>query len=93
MNTTITPSSDLGGNASPTPLYVIDGFIADEGAFNNLDINEVENVTVLKDAAAAVYGARAAYGVVLVKTKQGKVGAPKIFLFRTVWLYRCIDVT
>lgn len=78
MNTTITPSSDLGGNASPTPLYVIDGFIADEGAFNNLDINEVENVTVLKDAAAAVYGARAAYGVVLVKTKQGKVGAPKI---------------
>ena len=78
VNTTITPSSDLGGNASPTPLYVIDGFIADEGAFNNLDINEVETVTVLKDAAAAVYGARAAYGVVLVKTKQGKVGAPKI---------------
>lgn len=78
VNTTITPSSDLGGNASPTPLYVIDGFIADEGTFNNLDINEVENVTVLKDAAAAVYGARAAYGVVLVKTKQGKVGAPKI---------------
>ena len=78
VNTTITPSSDLGGNASPTPLYVIDGFIADEGAFKNLDINEVENVTVLKDAAAAVYGARAAYGVVLVKTKQGKVGAPKI---------------
>lgn len=78
VNTTITPSSDLGGNASPTPLYVIDGFIADEGAFNNLDINEVENVTVLKDAAAAVYGARAAYGVVLVKTKQGKVGAPRI---------------
>lgn len=78
VNTTITPSSDLGGNASPTPLYVIDGFIVDEGAFNNLDINEVENVTVLKDAAAAVYGARAAYGVVLVKTKQGKVGAPKI---------------
>lgn len=78
VNTTITPSSDLGGNASPTPLYVIDSFIADEGAFNNLDINEVENVTVLKDAAAAVYGARAAYGVVLVKTKQGKVGAPKI---------------
>lgn len=78
VNTTITPSSDLGGNANPTPLYVIDGFIADEGAFNNLDINEVENVTVLKDAAAAVYGARAAYGVVLVKTKQGKVGAPKI---------------
>lgn len=78
VNTKITPSSDLGGNASPSPLYVIDGFIAGEDAFNNLDVSEVENVTVLKDAAAAVYGARAAYGVVLVKTKQGKVGAPKI---------------
>lgn len=78
VNTVITPSSSLGGNASPTPLYVIDGFIAGESEFNNLDINEVESVTVLKDAAAAVYGARAAYGVVLVKTKQGKIGSPKI---------------
>lgn len=78
VNTGLTPSGDLGGDASPKPLYVIDGFISDESAFNNLDVNEVESVTVLKDAAAAVYGARAAYGVVLVKTRQGKAGTPKI---------------
>ncbi|MBQ4223525.1 MAG: SusC/RagA family TonB-linked outer membrane protein, partial [Prevotella sp.] len=58
--------------------YVIDGFISTETAFNNLDISEVESITVLKDASAAVYGARAAYGVVLVKTKQGENAPPKI---------------
>lgn len=76
--TSITPSQTYGGDADPSPLYVIDGFISTETAFNNLDASEVESITVLKDASAAVYGARAAYGVVLVKTKQGTVGAPKI---------------
>lgn len=76
--TSITPNSTMGGDADPSPLYVIDGFISTEDAFNNLDASEVESITVLKDASAAVYGARAAYGVVLVKTKQGTVGAPKI---------------
>lgn len=76
--TAVTPDASRGGDANPSPLYVIDGFISTETAFNNLDVNEVESITVLKDAAAAVYGARAAYGVVLVKTKQGEVGAPKI---------------
>lgn len=73
-----TPDPTHGGSPDPTPLYVIDGFISNETAFNNLDISEVESITVLKDASAAVYGARAAYGVVLVKTKQGENGAPKI---------------
>lgn len=73
-----TPNATHGGSPDPTPLYVIDGFISNETAFNNLDISEVESITVLKDASAAVYGARAAYGVVLVKTKQGENGAPKI---------------
>ena len=41
-------------------------------------MSEVESITVLKDASAAVYGARAAYGVILVKTKRGKVGTPSI---------------
>lgn len=76
--TSVTPDASRGGDADPSPLYVIDGFISTESAFNNLDANEVESITVLKDASAAVYGARAAYGVVLVKTKQGTVGAPKI---------------
>lgn len=60
------------------PLYVIDDYISTEAAFNNLDPTMIENISVLKDAAAAVYGARSAQGVVLVKTKRGQVGAPKI---------------
>lgn len=73
------------------PLFVIDGYIypndvrVGEGqrnlgaeAFNNLDPSEVESISVLKDAAAAVYGARAADGVILVTTKKGKMGAPSI---------------
>ena len=76
--TSVTPDATRGGDADPKPLYVIDGFISTENAFNNLDVSEVESITVLKDASAAVYGARAAYGVVLVKTKQGDKGAPKI---------------
>lgn len=78
INTSGTPNSTRGGDANPSPLYVIDEFISTEEAFNNLDVSEVESITVLKDASAAVYGARAAYGVVLVKTKRGKVGTPSI---------------
>ena len=75
---TTTPDATRGGEPDNTPLYVIDGFISTESAFNNLDVSEVESITVLKDASAAVYGARAGYGVVLVKTKQGTNSAPKI---------------
>ncbi len=78
MARSTTPDATRGGSPDPTPLYVIDGFISTETAFNNLDVSEVESITVLKDASAAVYGARAAYGVVLVKTKQGENNAPKI---------------
>ncbi len=82
--------SDVGSTAQQ-PLFVIDGYIYPNDvrgyntssnlgaeAFNNLDPSEVESITVLKDAAAAVYGARAANGVILVTTKKGKQGAPKI---------------
>ncbi|MBQ6209340.1 MAG: TonB-dependent receptor [Prevotella sp.] len=78
LATSTTPDATRGGSPDPTPLYVIDGFISTENAFNNLDISEVESITILKDASAAVYGARAAYGVVLVKTKHGDNSAPKI---------------
>lgn len=54
-----------------TPLYVIDGIIKDESQFNNLDVNDIENISVLKDGAAAIYGVKAANGVVLVTTKNG----------------------
>lgn len=57
------------------PLYVIDGVIMDKRMFDALDYSEVDNITVLKDAASgAVYGARAANGVILVTTKRGTSG-------------------
>ncbi|WP_175634272.1 SusC/RagA family TonB-linked outer membrane protein [Pedobacter ghigonis] len=60
-------------------LYVIDGKISSQGDFNNLSPNEVDNVTVLKDAATtAAYGSRAAGGVVLVNTKRGTSGKATI---------------
>lgn len=62
-----------------TPLYVIDGVQKDEGQFNNLDFNDIESVSVLKDAAAAIYGVRAANGVVVVTTKKGKRGDNNTF--------------
>ncbi len=61
-----------------TPLYIIDDFFSTEDAFNALDPSEVESISVLKDASAAIYGAQGAYGVILVKTKRGQIGSPKI---------------
>lgn len=55
-----------------TPLYVVDGVQMDEGQFNNIDFNDIENISVLKDASASIYGVRAANGVVVVTTKSGK---------------------
>ncbi|WP_426061804.1 SusC/RagA family TonB-linked outer membrane protein [Hymenobacter sp. B1770] len=59
------------------PLFVIDGVVRTEDDFNVLDQSEVESISILKDAAAAIYGARGAQGVVLVATRRGQVGAPK----------------
>ena len=65
-------------NSNPV-LYVIDGVVRGEADFNRLDPNEVAEITILKDAAsAAVYGARSAGGVLVVKTKQGEKGKAKI---------------
>lgn len=79
------------GSTAQEPLFVIDGYIYPNDvkvgnsfqnlgaeAFNNLDPSEVESISVLKDASAAVYGARAANGVILVTTKKGKLGKPSI---------------
>lgn len=64
---------------STDPLYVIDGVVRDKFAFDGLDASEVENLSVLKDgASAAIYGSRAANGVILVTTKKGKIGKPTI---------------
>lgn len=56
-------------------IYVIDGVVRDKGSFDALDPNEVEDITILKDAAsAAIYGSRSTNGVVLITTKSGKSG-------------------
>lgn len=69
------------------PLYVIDGVVRDKFAFDGLDASEIENLSVLKDgASAAIYGARAANGVILVTTKKGKFGKPVISYTGTVGL-------
>ena len=89
----IRDTNSLGevGSTAQLPLFVIDGYIYPNDvkvgnvtqnlgaeAFNNLDASEVESISVLKDASAAVYGARAANGVILVTTKKGKLGSPRI---------------
>lgn len=71
------------GGASNSPLYVIDGYISsgsgNSNAFMQLLPEEIETISILKDASAtAVYGARGANGVILVTTKSGKEGPMKI---------------
>jgi TonB-linked SusC/RagA family outer membrane protein len=68
------------------PLIIIDDVVQIDPAtnlptldkFNLLDLSEVESITVLRDASAAIYGARASQGAIVVKTKRGKLGMPKI---------------
>jgi TonB-linked SusC/RagA family outer membrane protein len=79
------PATFSKDGGSLDPLYVIDGVIQvtadgknDATLFNSLDPSEVDNISVLKDATAAIYGSRGAQGVIIVTTKRGKAGAPKI---------------
>lgn len=58
------------------PLVLVDGI---ERSLNNIDVEEIESFSVLKDAAAsAVYGVRGANGVILINTKRGHVGKPRV---------------
>jgi TonB-linked SusC/RagA family outer membrane protein len=61
-----------------SPIFVIDDVIRTQSDFDLLDQTVVESVTVLKDAEAAIYGVSGANGVVLVRTKRGRTGAPRI---------------
>lgn len=78
-------SSGLAGNDDTNinirgfagdPLILVDG-VQMTGGLNRIDPNDIESITVLKDASAAVYGSRAGNGVILVTTKRGKVGPPQ----------------
>lgn len=59
-------------------LIVVDGVPGQIGGLERLDPNDIESISVLKDASAAIYGNRAANGVILVTTKRGKAGKPSI---------------
>jgi len=66
----------LGDNS---PLIVVDGIPGRD--MNSLQPTDIESITVLKDASAAIYGARAANGVILITTKRGKAGTPATFTY------------
>jgi TonB-dependent starch-binding outer membrane protein SusC len=63
------------GNTSP--LIVVDG-IQNPSGWERINQNDIEQITVLKDASAAIYGAQAANGVILITTKRGMIGEPQI---------------
>src|SRR5690606_633051 len=66
---------------STAPLYVIDGFPMEDFLTSSLNPEDIESISVLKDASAtAIYGARSANGVVMIQTKKGKEGKPVITL-------------
>lgn len=84
---TVTNTSGLAGASSDIrirgsfndPLYVIDGILKDKQTFDAMDPNEIDQMSILKDAAAAaVYGAQAGNGVLIVTTKKGTPGKPTI---------------
>lgn len=64
-------------NGNTEPLFILDGTPIDEDNFRSLNQNEIESITVLKDAGAtAIYGSRGANGVIIIKTRRGKAGSP-----------------
>lgn len=70
-------------NASSTPLFVLDGAPVSASIFNSLNSNDIENIVVMKDASStAIYGSRAANGVVYITTKKGKIGEKPVISLR-----------
>ena len=79
MNINIRGVSTMGNN---DPLIVIDGLVSSSSTLNNLNPNDIDNVSVLKDAgSAAIYGSRSANGVILVTTKKGSKGSKPVVAF------------
>jgi TonB-linked SusC/RagA family outer membrane protein len=67
------------------PLYVIDGIQGTKNLFNTLNPQDIESITILKDASStAIYGSAAANGVVIITTRKGKTGPPRVS-FSTQW--------
>ena len=87
----------IGTINNTEPLYIIDGMPTDQDGMESVNPNDIESIEVLKDAASgAIYGARAANGVILVTTKKGKTGKAQInynfsYGWQSAWKKR--DVT
>ena len=79
--------SQISIRGGGTPLFIIDGVIRSKNDFENLNPNDISDMSILKDAAAtAVYGSTAGNGVVLVATKAGVSGESKIdYSFNQIW--------
>ena len=76
MNISIRGAGTIGDGSSSSPLILIDGM---EGDMNSINPNDIENISVLKDAAASsIYGSRAPFGVILITTKSGKAGRTSV---------------
>lgn len=76
MSINIRGAGTIGSGSNSSPLILIDGV---EGNINAINPADIESISVLKDAASSsIYGARAAFGVILVTTKSGKSGKPSI---------------
>ncbi|MGO3108925.1 MAG: SusC/RagA family TonB-linked outer membrane protein [Sphingobacterium sp.] len=65
-----------GTTGATSPLVIVDGI--ERGGIGQINPNDIETISVLKDASAAIYGSRAANGVILITTKRGKSGKPTI---------------
>ena len=86
--TTLNRSGEPGENVSEiyirgrsttgdsSPLVVVDGIPDETGAWQRINQNDIAQISILKDASASIYGARAANGVILITTKRGEVGKP-----------------
>ena len=87
----------IGTINDSNPLYIIDGMPTDQDGMESVNPSDIESIEVLKDAASgAIYGARAANGVILVTTKKGKLGKAQInynfsYGWQSAWKKR--DVT
>ena len=76
LNFSIRGSGTIGTGSSGSPLVLIDGI---EGNMNTVNPNDIASVSVLKDASSAsIYGARAAFGVILITTKNGQSGKTRV---------------
>ncbi len=73
-------------NSGSSPLFILDGAPISSSHFNTINPNDIESISVLKDASStSIYGARAANGVVIITTKRGKMGSKPQITLRSQW--------